>query len=104
MERSFCRDTKLRAAGGEVAASLLLAPDDFRIRLSNTIAPTAFAPLMGKKERDVMKLFTSAIPPTCSSTCAAPSRTSPRSRAPAFSGSVGPRCEGLDPRLGTIED
>jgi hypothetical protein len=59
----FLRDTKLRAAGGEVAASLLLAPDDFRIRLSNTIAPTAFAPLLGKKERDVVKLFTFRDPP-----------------------------------------
>lgn len=59
----FLRDTRLRAAGGEVAASLLLAPDDFRIRLSNTIAPTAFAPLLGKKERAVMKLFTFRDPP-----------------------------------------
>jgi hypothetical protein len=53
----FLRDTKLRAAGGEIGANLLLAPDDFRVRLNNTIAPTAFAPLMGKKEREAMKLI-----------------------------------------------
>ena len=53
----FLRDTKLRAAGGEIGASLLFAPDDFRARLSSTIAPTAFAPLLGKKERDVIKLL-----------------------------------------------
>lgn len=53
----FLRDTKLRAAGGEIGASVLLAPEDFRVRLNNTIAPTAFAPLMGKKEREVMKLI-----------------------------------------------
>ena len=52
----FLRDTKLRAAGGEIGANLLLAPEDFRLRLSNTIAPTAFAPLMGKKEREAMKV------------------------------------------------
>lgn len=53
----FLRDTKLRAAGGEIGASVLFAPEDFRVRLSNTIAPTAFAPLMGKKEREAMKLI-----------------------------------------------
>ena len=53
----FLRDTKLRAAGGEIGASLLFAPDDFRARLSSTIAPTAFAPLLGKKERDLIKLL-----------------------------------------------
>ena len=53
----FLRDTKLRAAGGEIGASLLFAPDDFRARLSSTIAPTAFAPLLGKKEREVIKLL-----------------------------------------------
>ncbi len=55
--KTFLRDTKLRAAGGEIGASLLFAPDDFRARLSNTIAPTAFTPLLGKKEREVMKLL-----------------------------------------------
>ncbi|HEY6676524.1 MAG TPA: hypothetical protein VIZ87_07025 [Terrimicrobium sp.] len=53
----FLRDTKLRAAGGEIGASLLFAPDDFRARVSSTIAPTAFAPLLGKKEREVIKLL-----------------------------------------------
>ncbi len=54
----FLRDTKLRAAGGEIGASMLFAPEDFRVRLSNTITPTAFAPLLGKKEREAMKLIT----------------------------------------------
>jgi AsmA-like C-terminal region len=54
----FLRDTKLRAAGGEIGASVLFAPEDFRVQLSNTIAPTAFAPLLGKKEREAMKLIT----------------------------------------------
>jgi len=53
----FLRDAKLRAAGGEIGANLLLAPEDFRVRLNNTIAPTAFAPLMGKKEREALKLI-----------------------------------------------
>ena len=53
----FLRDTKLRAAGGEIGASLLFAPDDFRARVSSTIAPTAFASLLGKKEREVIKLL-----------------------------------------------
>ena len=53
----FLRDTKLRAAGGEIGASVLVAPDDFRARMSSTIAPTAFAPLLGKKEREVIKLL-----------------------------------------------
>ena len=53
----FLRDAKLLAAGGEIAVNLLLAPEDFRVRLSNTIAPTAFAPLLGKKEREALKLM-----------------------------------------------
>jgi hypothetical protein len=53
----FLRDTKLRAAGGEIGASVLFAPDDFRARMSSTIPPTAFAPLLGKKEREVFKLL-----------------------------------------------
>jgi hypothetical protein len=54
---TFLRDTKLRAAGGEIGASLLFAPEDFRVRLSNTISPTAFAPLMSKKDRETIKLI-----------------------------------------------
>jgi hypothetical protein len=53
----FLRDTKLRAAGGEISASLLFAPDDFRARLSSTITPAAFSPLLGKKERELIKLL-----------------------------------------------
>ena len=53
----FLRDAKLLAAGGEIGVNLLLAPEDFRVRLSNTIAPTAFAPLLGKKEREALKLM-----------------------------------------------
>ncbi len=53
----FLRDAKLLAAGGQIGVDLLLAPQDFRVRLSNTIAPTAFAPLLGKKERDALKLM-----------------------------------------------
>jgi hypothetical protein len=46
----FLRDTKLRAAGGR-SANLLLAPEDFRLRLSNTIASSLCASY-GKKERE----------------------------------------------------
>ena len=55
--RIFLRDAKLLAAGGQIGVDLLLAPQDFRVRLSNTIAPTAFAPLLGKKEREALKLM-----------------------------------------------
>jgi hypothetical protein len=54
--RIFLRDSKLVAAGGQLGLSLLLAPQDFRVRLTNTIAPTAFAPLLGKKEREALDL------------------------------------------------
>jgi hypothetical protein len=53
----FLRDARLLAAGGQISVNLLLAPEDFRVRLSNTIAPTAFAPLLGKKEREALKLM-----------------------------------------------
>jgi hypothetical protein len=53
----FLQEAKLLAAGGQISANLLLAPEDFRFRMSNTIAPTAFAPLLGKKERDALKLM-----------------------------------------------
>ena len=52
----FFRDARLLAAGGQIGVNLLLAPDDFRLRLSNTISPSAFAPLLGKKEREALKL------------------------------------------------
>jgi hypothetical protein len=53
----FLRDARLLAAGGQISVNLLVAPEDFRVRLSNTIAPTAFAPLLGKKEREALKLM-----------------------------------------------
>jgi hypothetical protein len=53
----FLRDARLLAAGGQISANLLLSPEDFRFHLSNTIAPTAFAPLLGKNEREVLKLI-----------------------------------------------
>jgi hypothetical protein len=53
----FLRDSKLAAAGGQIGLDLLMAPQDFRVRLTNTIAPTAFAPLLGKKEREALSLL-----------------------------------------------
>jgi hypothetical protein len=53
----FLQEAKLLAAGGQISGNLLLAPQDFRFRVSNTIAPTAFAPLLGKKERETLKLM-----------------------------------------------
>ncbi len=53
----FLQETKLLAAGGQISANLLLAPKDFRFRFSNTIAPTAFAPLLGRKEKEALKLM-----------------------------------------------
>ncbi|HEY5707117.1 MAG TPA: hypothetical protein VIS96_16265 [Terrimicrobiaceae bacterium] len=53
----FLRDAKLLAAGGQIGVNLLLAPENFRVHLSNTIAPTAFAPLLGKREREALKLM-----------------------------------------------
>ncbi|MGA7883657.1 MAG: hypothetical protein WBL40_20395 [Terrimicrobiaceae bacterium] len=55
--RIFLQEAKLLAAGGQISANLLLAPQDFRFRVSNTIAPTAFAPLLGKKEKEALKLM-----------------------------------------------
>jgi hypothetical protein len=53
----FLQNAKLLAAGGQVSANVLLAPGDFRLRLSNTIAPTAFGSFFPKKERELLKLF-----------------------------------------------
>jgi hypothetical protein len=53
----FLQEAKLLAAGGQISANLLLAPQDFRFRMSNTIAPTAFAPLLGRNEREALKLM-----------------------------------------------
>jgi hypothetical protein len=53
----FLRDARLLAAGGQISANLLLSPEDFRVHLSNTIAPTAFAPLLGKNEREALRLM-----------------------------------------------
>jgi AsmA-like C-terminal region len=53
----FLQEAKLLAAGGQISANLLLAPKDFRFHFSNTIAPTAFAPLLGRKEKEALKLM-----------------------------------------------
>jgi hypothetical protein len=53
----FLQNAKVLTNGGQISGSLLLAPNDFRVRLSNTIAPTAFAPLLGKKDRETLRLL-----------------------------------------------
>lgn len=53
----FVRDLVVQAAGGEMKADVLVAPDDFRMRLTNTIAPTVLAPLMGKNERAFLSMM-----------------------------------------------
>ena len=51
----FLQNAKLLSGGGQISANLFMAPDDFRLRLNNTIAPTTFAPLLGKKEKELLK-------------------------------------------------
>jgi len=60
----YARDLRLATGGGELKADVLVAPDDFRLRLDNTIAPTVFAPIMGPKERDFLKLMEFRDPPS----------------------------------------
>lgn len=60
----FARDLRLAASKGELTADILYAPGDFRLRLDNTIAPTVFAPIMGPKEREFLKLMEFRDPPS----------------------------------------
>ncbi len=53
----FVRGAHILAEGGEIKADVLIAPDDFRLRLTNTIAPTVLAPLMGKNERTFLGMM-----------------------------------------------
>ncbi len=53
----FLQNAKLLSGGGQISANLFIAPDDFRLRLNNTIDPTVFAPLLGKKEKELLKLL-----------------------------------------------
>lgn len=53
----FARDARLQADGGKIQADVFLAPDDFRLRLSNTISPTVFIPLLGPKEQEFLKMM-----------------------------------------------
>lgn len=55
--KTFARDVQIAAAGGEIKADVLFAPDDFRLRLTNTIAPTVLAPLMGKNEQKFLAMM-----------------------------------------------
>lgn len=60
----YARDLRLVTGKGELKADMLMAPEDFRLRLDNTIAPTVFAPMMGPKERDFLKLMEFRDPPS----------------------------------------
>jgi len=53
----FARDVRLVANGGEINADVMQAPGDFRLRLSNTIAPTYFSAMLGEKEREFFGLM-----------------------------------------------
>ncbi|CAN5784098.1 hypothetical protein BH09VER1_BH09VER1_18080 [soil metagenome] len=53
----FLRNLNVRAGGGEVKADVFHAPDDFRLRLTNTISPTVFAPMLGPNERAFLKMM-----------------------------------------------
>lgn len=59
----FARDARLMGGGGQVEADVFLAPEDFRLRLTNTIAPTVFAPLLGPNEQTVLKTMEFRDPP-----------------------------------------
>lgn len=53
--RFFARDTRVLASGGELQSDVLLAPGDFRLRLTDSIIPLAFMTLLGDKEQAFLK-------------------------------------------------
>ncbi len=59
----FARDARILADGGEIAADVLVAPEDFRLRITNTIAPTLLAPMLGKKEQEFLAMMEFRDPP-----------------------------------------
>ncbi len=61
--RFYARNTKVRADGGTLDASVLVGPGDFRLRFQDTIRPTALAPLLGEKERAFLGLMEFKDPP-----------------------------------------
>jgi len=59
----FARDARLIAGGGEIKADVFLAPEDFRLRLTNTIVPTVFIPMLGPNEQAFLKMMEFRDPP-----------------------------------------
>lgn len=59
----FARDARILAGGGEISADVLVAPEDFRMRITNTIAPTLLAPMLGKKEQEFLAMMEFRDPP-----------------------------------------
>ncbi len=51
----FARDVQLWMNGAELIADVLFSPGDFRLRMTNSIPPTLFAPLLGPKEQEFLK-------------------------------------------------
>ncbi|HEX4641424.1 MAG TPA: AsmA-like C-terminal region-containing protein, partial [Chthoniobacterales bacterium] len=61
--RTMLRDIRLRQRSGQLNADLFEAPDDFRLNVDSTIAPTAFAPLAPAKVRSFLQEWEWARPP-----------------------------------------
>jgi len=59
----FARDMRVQTAGGEIKADVFVAPEDFRLRLTNTIAPTVFIPMLGPNEQTFLKMMEFRDPP-----------------------------------------
>ncbi len=51
----FARDVQLWMNGAELIADVLYSPTEFRLRMTNSIPPTLFAPLLGPKEQEFLK-------------------------------------------------
>ncbi|MEO8439575.1 MAG: AsmA-like C-terminal region-containing protein [Spartobacteria bacterium] len=57
-ERTMLRDIRLRHRSGQLNADLFEAPDDFRLNLDSSLAPTAFEPLLPEKTRPFLREWT----------------------------------------------
>jgi len=59
----FVRDIRGTIKGGMLEADVYSAPGDFRLRLTNSIAPTAILPIFGPNERKVLQEMEFKDPP-----------------------------------------
>lgn len=59
----FVRDIRGVAKDGVLEADVYFAPEDFRLRLTNSIAPTAFLTIFGPNERQILQEMEFKDPP-----------------------------------------